>query len=89
MGVGRHKSIQRDLGREHYWPFEWERQLASIGNVSVTVYKITKTMGVVDPANAYNKDDQKTQLESSAETSNPLPMGGGDHMEVTANVIKQ
>ena len=48
---------------------------ASIDNVSVTVYKITKTMGVVDPTNAYNKDDQNPQLEGSAESSNPLLMG--------------
>ena len=46
-------------------------------------------MGVVDPANVHNKDDQNPQLEGSAESSNPLPTGGGDHTEVAADVIKR
>ena len=48
-----------------------------------------KIMGVVDPANVHNKDDQNPQLEGSAESSNPLLTGGGDHAEVAADVIKR
>ena len=75
MGVGPINQCNETPREKHYWSFEQERQLASIDNVSVTVYKITKTMGVVDPTNAYNKDDQNPQLEGSAESSNPLLMG--------------
>ena len=44
---------------------------------------------MVDPANVHNKDDQNPQLEGSAESSNPLLTGGGDHTEVAADVIKR